>query len=475
MRSGFIPYVFETSSPESVGIDPASIRDFNERLRAEGILCHGYMLYRHGKLAASSVASPYRMSDKRHVYSVSKSFTSTAIGIAVSEGLLTVEDRIIDIFPELAPENVSPNLDGMRVKHILSMNTGHDTDTLGRVALSDPGWARRFLSLDVEHEPGTYFAYNSTATYMLSAVITKLTGMKLVDYLRTRLFDPLGISGVWWEESPDGVSDGGWGIHVSMEDMLKLGVLYLNKGVFGGRRILPESWVADASSVVSETSDVYETPDWKLGYGYQFWGCRHGGFRADGAYGQFSIVMPEKDAVAVITAETGMTQRILDIFWETIYASMSDRPLPERSCVIDTACAPVLVPPVIRGSDIAPVMYRLGENQFRLSAFVYEKVGSELILTVVGASGQKIEVVCGAGKWEYNHFDSCPMAPTGFVGHLACGIRADIAAAYGDDDGISVALQFVSTPHGVVFRFGKDSLSVYYPADNRSVEVGIIG
>ena len=124
--------------------------------------------------------------------------------------------------------------------------------------------------------------------------------------------------------------------------------------------------------------------------------------------------------------------------------------------------------------------YRAGHvqargKQFRLSAFGYEKVGAELILTVVGSSGQKIEVVCGAGKWEYNHFDSCPMAPTGFVGHLACGIRADIAASYGDDDGISVALQFVSTPHGVVFRFGKDSLSAYYPADNRSVEVGIIG
>lgn len=474
MRSGYIPYKFETATPEAVGIDPASVRGFNERLRAEGIICHGYMLYRHGKLAASSIAAPYRMSDKRHVFSVSKSFTSTAIGIAVSEGLLTVEDRLIDIFPELLPEKVSENLADMRVKHILSMNTGHDTDTLGRVALSEPDWARRFLSLGVEHEPGTHYAYNSTATYMLSAIITRLTGMKLVDYLKTRFFDPLGISGVWWEESPDGVSDGGWGIHVSMEDMLKLGVLYLNKGVFGGRRILPESWVNDASSVVSVTSDIYDTADWKLGYGYQFWKCQHGGFRADGAFGQFSIVMPEKDAVAVIIAETPMTQRILDIFWDTIYASMSDRPLPERSCFIDTSCAPALDLPVVCGVDISPVTYRLAENPFGLSSIGYEKVGSELILTVVGTSGQKIEIVCGGGKFEYNHYDSCPMAPTQFVGHLARGIRADIAAAYGDDGGVSVALQFVSTPHGFVFRFGEGAVSVYYPAEHRSVDLGVL-
>lgn len=455
MITGFTPFEFETSTPEAVGIDSRSIADFEAKLRERKLGHQGYMLYRHGKLAASSIASPYRFSDKRHVYSISKSWTSTAIGIAADEGLISVEDSVISFFPELLPEKVSENLAAMKIRHLLSMNTGHQDDTLGRVASRKPGWAERFLSLDVENEPGTHFAYNSTATYMLSAIITRVTGMSMADYLKPRLFNPLGISGVWWEESPEGISDGGWGIHVSPEDMLKLGVLYLNRGVWNSRRILSESYIADAASAVSDNS-ANGNPDWRVGYGYQWWRCRHNCYRGDGAYGQYIIVSPEKDSVAVIISEEGDMQAVLDIYWETVFASMSDSPLPEPTVKYDISAHPFALPPVYLGGHIAPVGYRVSDNFTFINEFRLSSAGDKLALRLGGKFGHSVELICGAGEWEYNHFDSFPMSPTQFVGELAPGIRADIAAAWnGSEDKPEIRLQFVSTPHGMTMTFDR--------------------
>lgn len=453
MLTGFTEFEFERATPESVGIDSASIAEFEKLIREKNAGHQGYMIYRHGKLAAASISEPYRFTDKRHVYSISKSWTSTAVGIAVDEGLIKLDDKLISFFPDELPAKVGDNLAAMTLRHVLSMNTGHDQDTLDRVASREPGWAKRFLSLDVGHVPGTHFAYNSTATYMLSAVITKVTGMRMVDYLKPRLFNPLGIKDVWWEESPDGVNDGGWGIHVSPEDMLKLGVLYLNKGVWNGRRILSESYIAEATSAVSDNS-VNTAPDWKLGYGYQWWRCQHDCYRGDGAFGQYIIVSPEKDMVAVIISENGDMQVILDIFWNTIFASMKDEPLPEASVQYDTAVRPCMLPPVYSGEHVAPVTYHIEKNFTDISGISLMSAGENLILRVGGGLEKSVEIVCGAGRWEYNHFDNCPMTPTQFVGSLAIGIKADIAAAWGSvGDKLTIRLRFVSTPHGFDLEF----------------------
>lgn len=457
MKCGFTPYTFERATPESVGIDSASIAAFEKRMRDERIGHQGYMLYRHGKLVAEAIASPYRLTDKRHVYSVSKSWTSTAIGIAVDEGLLSLDDRLISFFPNELPEEVGENLAAMTLRHVLTMNTGHQTDTLGRVASTEPGWAKRFLSLEVENIPGTHFAYNSTATYMLSEVITRVTGERLLDYLKPRLFDPLGIEGVWWEESPDGVNDGGWGIHVSPEDMLKLGILYLNKGIWNGRRILSESYIDEAVSAISDNS-ANGTPDWRVGYGFQWWRCRHDCFRADGANGQYIIVSPQKDSAAVIISENADMQCILDAYWETIFASMSDTPLPEPSVKYDIDAAPCSIPPIVSGEHISPITYRIAENPTRVTELSLESIGERLLVKLRSEHGRAIEITCGAGSWEYNHFDHCPISPTQFVSSLAIGIPADIAAAWGSERGqLIIRLRFVSTPHELCFEIDKDT------------------
>ncbi len=445
----FHPYTFEHACcPEEVGIPREAIAAFEERIASESRGHHGYIFYRHGKIAACSIASPYRFTDKRHVYSISKSWTSTAIGIAIEEGLLSVEDRVIDFFPDELPETVSENLAAMRVKHLLTMTTGHDEDTTGHVGRQTPGWARRFLEIPVEHVPGTHFVYNTTATYMLSAIITKLTGLRLIDYLKPRLLDPLGLADVWWEESPDGVNNGGFGIHISPEDMLRLGVLYLNGGVFNGMRILSEDFVSTATSAIADNSYM-GAPDWAAGYGYQFWRCQHNSYRGDGACGQYIIVSPDQAAVAIIISETNAMQDVLNIYWETVFAAMTDAPLVIPHAPFVPAARPIDACPTHDGGVVAPFDLPCADNYTCMTRICGKCVGDKLLLTVY-SDDRAAELVLGAGKWIYNSVAHCPISATDAESHRSRFVRADIAGSYGcEDDIVRMSLRFVSHPHGM--------------------------
>jgi CubicO group peptidase (beta-lactamase class C family) len=322
----------QRSSPEAEGIPSGAILDF---IRAVERHAHpldavqGFMLLRHGNVAAEGWWAPYAPRSPHALYSLSKSFTSTGIGLAVAEGRLTVDDPVLEFFPDDAPANPGANLRAMRVRHLLSMNTGHHEDTTGRVFRGGgDNWPRTFLSLPVEHEPGTWFVYNTAATYMLSAIITKLTGEALVDYLRPRLFDPLGIADPAWEADPRGVSIGGSGLHLTTEDIARFGQLYLQEGRWDGRRVVPEAWVAEATRAHSDNRNTQTNPDWTVGYGYQFWRCRHNCYRGDGAFGQFCIVMPEQGAVLAVISGVRNMQAVLDRVWEHLLPAMRPGALP---------------------------------------------------------------------------------------------------------------------------------------------------
>ena len=465
MLTRFTPFVFETAAPEAVGIDRTAIAEFEFAIRERKSAHQGYMIYKDGKLVASSIASPYRVTDKRHVYSVSKTWTSTAIGIAVDEGLLSVEDSVISFFPELLPEKISDNLAKMKVKHLLSMNTGHQNDTFGRIATSEPEWARRFLALEVEKEPGTHFCYNTTATYMLSAILTKLTGLRMTEYLRPRFFNPLGIDGVWWDESPEGIDFGGWGIHVSAEDMLKLGVLYLNKGMWNGKRILSEEWISEATSAVSDNS-MRKEPDWRVGYGYQIWRCQHNSYRADGAYGQYIIVSPEKNCVTVLISELGgviggSMQDLMDLYWDKIYSTISDGPIPMKLIECDISAHPFMEIP--QGQSAVPSRkIKLKDNPYCISALEAAPCDGGLSLKITGSDTHSTQLVCGYGKWEYNKVIHCPIRP--YLGQLddgEIGGPAEIAASYAScGDKLIVALDFVTSPHGMTLTISDNEVVI---------------
>jgi CubicO group peptidase (beta-lactamase class C family) len=315
------------STPESQGISSTGVLTFIKDADAKVDSMHSVMLVRHGHVVAEVWWAP-EAADKPHVlWSLSKSFTSTAIGLAVAEGKLSIDDRVIDFFPDEIPNEPSNNLKSMRVRDLLTMSTGHQDE----VNLKDQtNWRRAFLSHPVPHKPGTHFRYNTPATYMLSAIVQKVTGQKVVDYLQAKLFTPLGIDPPQWDTSPEDISLGGYGLYLRTEDIAKFGQLYLQHGKWKGQQVIPEAWIMHATSKqVSNGSDP--NGDWDQGYGFQFWRCRHNAFRGDGKDGQFCIVLPELDTVVVMTANTRDMAGQLNLVWEHLLPAIRDEPLAESS------------------------------------------------------------------------------------------------------------------------------------------------
>lgn len=313
------------ATPESQGVSSVALLDFMETADRNVNSMHSVMVVRHGKVIAEAWWSP-EAPDKPHVlWSLSKSFCSTGVGFAVAEGKLSIDDPVLKFFPEDAPPQPSQNLKAMRVRDLLTMSTGHQNE----VALRETkAWTKAFLAHDVPHKPGAHFCYNTPATYMQSAIVKKVTGENLVDYLKPRLFDPLGIDTPKWDESPEGISIGGYGLYLKTEDIAKFGQLYLQGGKWNGVQLIPGEWVEMATSKqVSNGSDP--SRDWDQGYGFQFWRCRHGAFRGDGKDGQFCIVMPKQDVVVAITANTADMQAELNVVWDKLLPALGESPLPE--------------------------------------------------------------------------------------------------------------------------------------------------
>ena len=315
------------NNPAAENVNPKNITNYLEAVKASGQDLHSLMILRHGKVVAEHYFGDNAANKPHVLHSVSKTFTSTAIGFAVQEGLLKVSDKVISFFPDKLPSEVTENLKKMEIRHLLTMTAGHDTDpTRATRSETEKDWVEAFLAFPVEHEPGSMYVYNSLATYVLSAILQKTTGERVIDYLQPRLFRPLGIVAARWEESPQGIPVGGWGLHLKTEDLAKLGLFYLQKGKWNGKQLLSEAWIEEASSaqvpslpagVKRENLKVKaKDSDWLQGYGYQLWRSRHNSYRADGANGQFILILPEKDAVIVATANIQDMQGELDLIWK---------------------------------------------------------------------------------------------------------------------------------------------------------------
>ena len=304
------------STPEENGIASRHILAFVEAMADNGHELHSLMVLRHGSVIAEGWPEPYGPALNHSMYSLSKSFTSAAVGFAVTEGALQVTDRVAEFFPDRAPVKISERLARLNVGHLLTMSAGMARTATG-ATVKERDWARAFLAQPLEHEPGTVFNYNTAATYMLSAIVQKVSGLGLIDFLKPRLFDRIGIKGATWDECPMGVAKGGFGLNINTEGLARFGQLHLQNGRWNGERILPKSWVKAATSKqIQQGADSNKNPDWQQGYGYQFWRCRHNCYRGDGAFGQFIIVIPEKDAVIVMTSESRSMQGELDLVWK---------------------------------------------------------------------------------------------------------------------------------------------------------------
>jgi CubicO group peptidase (beta-lactamase class C family) len=273
---------FPLATPESEGVSSAGIDSF---LYAAGKIheMHSFMILRHDKLVAQGWWAPYGPALRHSMYSCSKSFTSTAVGFAISEHLLTVNDKVTSFFPKLLPDTISPYLAQLTVRDLLTMSVGMEPDPTAVIPRSTVNWVKAFLAFPIKYKPGTKFLYNTMATYMLSAIVQKVSGKRVLDYLKPRLFDPLGIKGIDWEISTEGINTGGWGLRLKTEDMAKMAELYLHNGVWNGKQVLPKGWVEQATTYKIDQApgavqSKRDSSDWMQGYCYQFWRCRHNAF-----------------------------------------------------------------------------------------------------------------------------------------------------------------------------------------------------
>ena len=316
------------STPEAQGISSQAIVDFVSTVDKIDTL-HSFMLVRHGHVIGEGWWKP-EAPDKPHVlWSLSKSFNSTAVGLAIAEGKLSLNDPVLKFFPADAPADPSENLEAMKVRDLLTMTCGHEVE-----AKSPGGPAvKAFLAQPVPHKPGTHFLYNTLGSYTLSAIVTKATGQTTLEFLKPRLFEPLGIENPEWGSSPEGNSLGGYGLKLCTEDIAKFGQLYLQKGKWNGKQLVPETWVEQATRKQVPNDQEGHSKigiDWVQGYGFQFWRCTHNAFRGDGANGQLCVIIPEKDAVIAITADTNRFQDEMNAIWDKLYPAFQSEALPEN-------------------------------------------------------------------------------------------------------------------------------------------------
>jgi CubicO group peptidase (beta-lactamase class C family) len=318
------------STPSAQDVDASGLLAFVDAVEAGRLGLHSLMVARHGHVVAEGWWRPYSAERLHLGYSLSKTLTATAVAFLVQEGRLSLDDRILDHFPEYDPATVPQGWHDVRVRHCLSMTVGHEEDAWahvfdrlsGTAPAARDDWVPRVFATAPTREPGTHFAYNQVATYLLSVIVGRLTGVGLAEALRLRLLVPLGLPDVPWHRDPLGRELGFTGAHLTTEGIASVAQLYLDQGRWQGRQLLSEAWVREATRGFGPVDEDPATePDWACGYGYSFWMQRHG-FRGDGAFGQFLVVLPEHDTVVAVTSEQARMQSTLDALWEHVVPAL---------------------------------------------------------------------------------------------------------------------------------------------------------
>lgn len=420
-----------------------AVAKFFEDCKAAKADIHAIKIIRNGEIYLKAVPAPYTTKIKPQLNSLSKSFTSTAIGMLVDDGVISVEDRVVDIFSDKCPGNISENLSKMKIKHLLSMNTGHEVCQLPIIVKEDD-MVKAFLAQPVPRCPGTHFAYNSAASFILSAIVTKYTKMSMFDFLGKRLFAPLGIKGAKWDDY-NGISQGGIGLHLNVDDIAEFGVLYLNKGVYNGERLLSEEWINEATRSHSDNHDNGPL-DWSSGYGYQIWINEKEGFRGDGAFGQLCVVLPETNAVIAITAETDIMQPELTAAVELAKNIIGNGQISEKELTdkIDSLYAPEKTKEI---DNIPEGIYSCRENGLGITQLSFEKENKNLVLNISNGKEQQ-KMVFGCEEYIYNnvklrHF--CPAIVSFSVKHSE--IDNEFVGYYVYDEKLTLVARHLDNPH----------------------------
>ncbi|GAB3878015.1 serine hydrolase domain-containing protein [Terrabacter terrigena] len=436
------------STPSAQGVDASGILDLVDAVEREHLGLHSLMVVRHGHVVAEGWWRPYAADRVHLAYSLSKTLTATAVGFLAQEGRLSLDDRVLDHFPELDPNAVAPGWDDVRVRHCLSMTVGHEEDAWTHVfdrmngydfdAAGD--WVPRVFATTPTRDPGTVFAYNQVATYVLAVIVRQLTGGGVADVLHPRLLVPLGVQeSIPWHRDPLGRELGFTGSHLTTETIASVAQLYLDRGRWNGRQLLSEAWVDEATRAFGPLNeDPGADEDWRRGYGYSFWMQRFG-FRGDGAYGQFLVVLPEHDTVVAVTAEQQRMQSTLDALWEHLVPAIGAPGSAAAEAALAERLAGLEIP-AMTGEALGPDHAEFNRSSSSDLAPDYAAVsvtreGAELVLGLA-RRGEWLRVPVGVGAWRESEL-------------VAAGATLPVVASGGwvDEDTFRAEVIAIETPH----------------------------
>jgi CubicO group peptidase (beta-lactamase class C family) len=412
--SGQITSKLPRSTPETEGVSSSGIIDFlNAVDTASRVELHSFIFLRHGKVIAEGWWKPFGPDNKHLLYSASKTFAATGIGLAVSENRLKLTDKVFSFFPYSQPDTLSDYMKELTVQNLLTMSVGQDPEPRSMGGGGD--WINTFLSTEPVHKPGTVFMYNNMASFMLSAIVQQVTGQKLFDYLLPRIFQPLGIRGIDWDLNPQGINLGMIGLRLRSEDLAKFGQLLLQQGVWNNKQLIPKEWVKEATSFKidnfnPQSKQTKENSDWAQGYCYQMWRGRNNTVRLDGMGGQFVVLIPDKDAIVVLTANARDTQDELNLIHNyLIPAIKSNAPLPANQSLYNELqkrqSALSLKTPVSKTTKsefekrISGKEFMLEENDYRIQS-VYIAFNSDGCSFGLKRDNQISLFKAGSGSWK---------------------------------------------------------------------------
>ncbi|MCQ5129530.1 beta-lactamase family protein [Butyricicoccus faecihominis] len=485
-------YSFADTTPAAVGLHPGRVTAFLDGLAENKLRVHSFQLLRHDKVFAQGAYTPYSLSENHMFFSMSKSFTSVAVGFAAQEGLLSVNDPVLGFFPEEAPPHPGEKLRALAIRDLLTMRSGQVAEQIE--ILKGAEWVRQFLANAPVKQPGTHLAYNSVGTYVLSAIVQQATGRTIFEYLQPRLFEPLGLSGgLRWETSPEGISAGGFGISGLTEDIARFCTFVLRRGAWRGKQLLNAAWFDAASAPQADNAAASPLPDWQQGYGYQFWLCQPAGvFRGDGAFGQLGIVLPEQDMVLAFhsgCADDPEIQILLDLIWTRLLPFVGETvpDAPETRAAqsdLENRLSALTLPTFFENTGRLTLpeqaqdrIWRLEDNPYRFDALRFTQTAENRVTLTLQKQGQTVSVPLCADTWT-----RCPMpahdegprpqadcfTQPGWIGSKAAG------RACTKGDTLLIDLAFPGTPFqdALTVTFDGDALSLrirraasFFPAD----------
>jgi CubicO group peptidase (beta-lactamase class C family) len=408
--------LFPLASPESVGVSSKHILNFIDKAEEYGIMLHSVLMMGRGKLIAEGYYAPFTSDWMHRMYSVSKTFVSTAIGLLADEGRISLDDKICDYFKDKLPENPHPYILDMAIRDLLIMATTHAGSTYKP---EDKDWVWTFFNTEPTRPPGTVFRYDTSGSYVLNVLVERLTGKPFLEYLKDKMLRDLGFSEeAWCIKAPEGYSWGGSGVICTTRDLARLALVYMNKGNIGGRQYLSEEFIKAATSrQIDNAATGYRDYKNGNGYGYQIWMLKDGGFGFCGLGVQLAVCIPKEDFIFVCTGDNQGTVQvyggILDILWKEILEKLQPGSLPEdeeAARKLEERLSSLEVVNPLIGKSTSPLQekvnkcrYALGPNPMGIQEIGVEFEGNEGRL-IMKKNGEEKVISFGMDKYVLGRF-----------------------------------------------------------------------